>query len=301
MLSKAVILAAGSASRMQKNIERYISNREELSAVKKGEKMAASFGNYPFLDYQILNLIQAGLREINLVLNPEDTFFTNHYNKNGKILFPEAVISYSFQKIPDGTAHAVLVAERFINGDRFVVLNGDNNYSARSIQMLLNTQEKYSSMVAFDTVGFNESTREKLKAFAVVETEDGKLREIVEKAQNPGKYITRDLLYTINNDRLRVNNSIMTSMNLWCFAPAMMYACRDVGRHEPRKEGKPGEFELPDAVKLWMQQGGEILVYYACADVLDLTMAEDVKIVGSNIRKNLMDKMLELEKRYARL
>jgi len=36
-------------------------------------------------------------------------------------------------------------------------------------------------------------------------------------------------------------------------------------------------------------------------DVLDLTMAEDVKIVGSNIRKNLMDKMLELNKRYARL
>ena len=53
MVNKAVILAAGSASRMQENIEKYITDDEELSAVKKGEKMAARFRKFPFLDYQI--------------------------------------------------------------------------------------------------------------------------------------------------------------------------------------------------------------------------------------------------------
>ena len=301
MIGKAVILAAGSASRMQENVERYVSNREELSAVKKGEKMAVNFSNFPFLDFQILNLIHSGLKDINIVLRPDDTFFTGHYNKNGKTLFPEVSISYSFQKIPDGTAHAVLAAEKFVYGERFIVLNGDNNYSVGLIQKLLNSKEKYSSMVAFDTKGFSEATGEKLRSFAVLRTHNGKLKEIVEKAQNPEKFINCDLLYVTNTERVRIDNRILTNMNLWCFAPDFMDACRDVKRHGPRKEGKSGEFELPDAVKLLMQRGGEIIVFYACEDVLDLTNAEDIEIVEESINKNLIDKILDLKKRYTRL
>jgi len=53
---------------MQQNIEKYIIDKEELSAVRKGEKMAARFKKHPFLDYQILNLIQSGLEDINIVI-----------------------------------------------------------------------------------------------------------------------------------------------------------------------------------------------------------------------------------------
>ena len=176
-----MILAAGSASRMQKDLEKYISSADELSAVKKGEKMATRFGNFPFLDYQILNLVQAGLKKVSLVLKPEDTFFTDHYDRHGMKLFPEIDITFSFQDISDGTAHAVLSADRFVSGDRFLVLNGDNNYSVDSIKMLLHTPENCSSFVAFDTSGFSERVKEKLKTFAVVDIKDGKLRNIIEK------------------------------------------------------------------------------------------------------------------------
>ena len=81
MIRKAVILAAGSASRMQNNLEQYVQNKDELDAIKKGEKMATRFGKIPFLDYQILNLIDAGISEVNIVLRSGDTFFTQNFYK----------------------------------------------------------------------------------------------------------------------------------------------------------------------------------------------------------------------------
>lgn len=298
MVSKAVILAAGSASRMQQNIERYIIDKEELSAVRKGEKMAARFKKHPFLDYQILNLIKSGLKDINIILKPDDVFFTKYYETYGKRLFPEAVISFSFQEIPDGTAHAVLAAEKFICNDRCILLNGDNNYSSESIQMLMKTPTQYSAMIAYDYRGFNRWTRQRLKSFAVIITQDGKLREIIEKAPDPEQYITHDHLYTQNNKRIEISERMLFSMNLWCFSSDIVQECKKVKRHAPRKKGKPGEFELPDAVKRLVQRGDEVLVYYACEDVLDLTRAEDIEIVGNRIQKSMQDKIAELEKRH---
>ena len=301
MISKAVILAAGSASRIQKNLDRYIFSTEELSAIKKGEKMAARFGSFPFLDYQILNVIHAGLKEINLVLKPEDTFFKTHYDRRGQILFPEVNITFSFQEVPDGTAHAVLAAEKFVGGDRFLVLNGDNNYSAESIKVLVNAPDDCFSMVAFDRDGFSENLKEKLKTFAVVETSNGKLGKIIEKSQRPENHRTTDLLYTAGNMKISVTDRILTSMNLWGFTCDIMDICRKLKRHEPRKPGKAGEFELTDAVDTWVSNGGEVMVYYGCENVLDLTNAEDIEIVGNSIVTTLQDKILELERRYEQL
>ena len=167
--------------------------------------------------------------------------------------------------------------------------------------MLLHTPENCSSFVAFDTSGFSERVNKKLQTFAVVEISDGKLRNIIEKPQVPEQYQTSDSLYTVKNRRIRVVDRMLTSMNLWCFTPDMIDACRNVKRHKPRKPGKPGEFELTDAVELWMSKGGDVLAYYGCENILDLTNAGDIEIVGHSIRKNLTDKILELEQRYERM
>jgi len=301
LVKKAVILAAGKGTRMQRGVERYIFNQDELSAIKKGEKMAARFSRFPFLDYQILNLIRVGVKEINLVLRPEDTFFTHHYSSRGKVLFPECEISFSFQQTPDGTAHAVLCARDFMGNDRFLVLNGDNNYPSEPLKMLLESPVSFSSMVAFDRDGFNPWVRERLRSFAVIKTSDGKLKDIVEKSQNPESYLTSDFLYTENQKRVEVKNRVLLSMNLWCFDSGIIDACSKVPRHPPRIPGKKGEYELPDAVKLLMEQGKTILVYYAFCDILDLTRAEDIEIVSRQIRENLKDSIEELEQRYRRL
>ncbi|MFW6139348.1 MAG: sugar phosphate nucleotidyltransferase [Spirochaetota bacterium] len=301
MVRKAVILAAGSATRMQEGVESYISNPEELSAIRKGEKMAARFGRFPFLDYQVLRLIKVGVKQINLVLKPEDNFFTGHYHSHGRLLFPEAEISFSFQRVSDGTAHAVLCAGDFVGKERFLVLNGDNHYPRGPLEMFLQSPEQHFSMVGFDAQGFNPWVKQRLHSFAVIKSSGGKLQHIVEKSENPQTYVTTDLLHSGNQGRVEINNRLLVSMNLWCFNPDIIDACRRVPRHPPRSPGKNGEYELPDAVRLCMQEGKQVLVYYACEDILDLTHAEDLEIVSRRIRENLKASIEELEERYKNL
>lgn len=298
MVKKAVILAAGSASRMQNGIEKYIKDPEELSAIRKGEKMAVRFSRFPFLDYQILSLAKAGIEEINIVLNPKDTFFRNHYTKNGKKLFPEVEISFSFQETPDGTAHALLCARNFVGNERFIALNGDNYYSHTSVEMLVETPENMSSMIGYDRECFNPWVRERLKSYAVIKTNNGMLEEIIEKSDNPEVYLVKDILLTGNKKQLKVENKILVSMNIWCFQPDIMDSCESVPIHPPRAPGKRGEYELPDAIKLFLESGNEILVYYDCSDVLDLTKAKDIEIVSKQIQEKLKNLVFELENRY---
>ena len=301
MIEKAVILAAGSATRMQPQIEHYVKNEDELAAIRKGEKMAARFSKFPFLDYQLLNLVRSGLKKVNIVLKPEDDFFRKHYDMKGRVLFPEVEISYSFQEVADGTAHALYAAREFVGNERFLLLNGDNNYSANAIKMLMESPDGVSALVAYDIDGFNRWTKERLGTFAVIRVSGGRLIEIIEKPENPLEYRTSDFLYILGNGEVEVSEKVLTSMNLWCFTPDIVEACRVVPRHAPRKPGKPGEYELPDAVKILLENGREVLVYYACEDVLDLTRAEDIAIVSKQIRKNLVDSIEELNTRYSRL
>ncbi len=285
---------------MQDGLEQYISNGEELQAIRGGEKMAARFGQFPFLDYQILNLVQSGIHEINIVLKPDDRFFQERYNSSGKCLFPEAEISFSFQEVADGTAHALLSAEAFIGDHPFLLLNGDNHYSREALTMLRDTPSVQSGIVAFDIEGFNEYTRKRIESFAVIQTHEGNLTRIVEKAVNPKQFRVNDVLDSGSAGEIEVQGKILMSMNLWCFTAEIVEMCRDVPRHMPRKPGKPGEFELPDAVQLLLEGGREIRVFYACEDVLDLTRPEDIEVVGRQIRETLFHEITGLERRWSR-
>lgn len=298
MVEKAVVLAAGSASRMQKGIERYIKDPEELSAIRKGEKMAARFSRFPFLDYQILVLEKAGIKEINIVLSPEDTFFRKHYSTRGKIIFPEVEISFSYQEEPDGTAHALLCAGDFVGNERFISLNGDNYYPASSLKMLINTPEGLSAMIGYDRECFNPWVRERVKSYAVIKTKNGKLSKIIEKSENPEAYRVNDTLFGKDRNPTKIKNRVLVSMSIWCFTPEIMKACREVPMHPPRTPGKRGEYELPDAVELFLKWGNEVIVYYDCGDVLDLTKPEDIEIVSRQIKDKLVDLVVELENRY---
>jgi dTDP-glucose pyrophosphorylase len=299
VIGKAVILAAGSASRMQNGIDRYVSDGEELSAIRAGEKMAARFARFPFLDYQILNLVLAKVSMINIVLRPEDRFFTERYRGVGRLMFPEAEISFSFQEVADGTAHAALSASDFVEGDRFLLLNGDNHYSEDALEMLMETPPGLSGVAAYDRLGFNPSVRERVRSFAVVETHEGLLSRIVEKPEEPDRHMVRDFLSIRGGLEKEVDGKVLVSMNLWCFGPEILEMCRIVPRHVPRKPGKQGEYELPDAVALLLERGGGIQVFYACEDVLDLTRPEDVEIVGRQIREHLENRIGELGRRYS--
>ena len=155
-------------------------------------------------------------------------------------------------------------------------------------------------MVAFDIEGFNEHTRERLESFAVIQTHEGKLTRILEKAPDPNSFMVKDTLYAGSAERIEVQGKVLTSMNLWRFTAEIVETCRSVPRHMPRNPGKPVEFELPDAVQLLLASGREIHVFYACEDVLDLTRPEDIDVVGHQIKRTLSREIGDLEKRRER-
>ena len=110
--------------------------------------------------------------------------------------------------------------------------------------------------------------------------------------------MVRDFLSIKGGREKEIDGKILVSMNLWCFSPEILEMCRIVPRHVPRKPGKRGEYELPDAVALLLERGRWVQVFYTCEDVLDLTRPEDVEIVGRQIREHLEDRIEELGRRY---
>jgi glucose-1-phosphate thymidylyltransferase len=69
----------------------------------------------------------------------------------------------------------------------------------------------------------------------------------------------------------------MVSMNCWRFDSRIFEACRDVPR-SPR-----GEYELPVAVQLAVEQGGRFKVVPAAGPVLDLSQRADAVEVSRRL------------------
>ena len=86
------------------------------------QKQLIPVANKPVLFYAIEDIINAGIKEIGIITGPnrEQVIETvNSVKWNAKIEFIH-------QGDPKGIAHAVLVAEKFIGDDPFVVYLGDN-------------------------------------------------------------------------------------------------------------------------------------------------------------------------------
>jgi len=78
--------------------------------------------NKPVIERQILLLKSAGVKEIVLAVSVMEEAIKNYF-KQGKKL--DIKIYYTTEKHPKGTAGALKLAESFLKGDNFFMLNGD--------------------------------------------------------------------------------------------------------------------------------------------------------------------------------
>lgn len=86
------------------------------------QKQLIPVANKPILFYAIEDVIEAGIRDVGIIVGPnkEQVIETvNNANFDVKITFIE-------QDAPRGLAHAVLISEEFIGDDSFVMYLGDN-------------------------------------------------------------------------------------------------------------------------------------------------------------------------------
>jgi dTDP-glucose pyrophosphorylase len=201
---------------------------EQEARAGLGQKGMIPVGR-PFLDYVLSGLADAGFTRVCLVIGPGHGAVREHYTGAGR---PARVkVEFAVQQRPLGTADAVLAAEAFAAGDRFLAVNADNLYPVLALEALRKLDGP--GLAGFRRSGLLRGgliAAERILAFALIEADrDGYLRRIVEKP-DPATAAS-------------FGPDPMVSMNAWMLPPSIFASARAIA------PSVRGELELQDAVR----------------------------------------------------
>jgi bifunctional UDP-N-acetylglucosamine pyrophosphorylase/glucosamine-1-phosphate N-acetyltransferase len=163
---KAVILAAGQSKRF------WPLNRQHKGLFK--------IMGRPLIFYTIENLKKAGIKELIIIQGPEKDIEKTLQLYN----FTNLQIRYVIQEKPLGTGDALKKVKIFIK-DKFLVLNGDDFYSARDIKKCLKKKFCILLKTVQDPQNFGQVVVKKDKVQELVE----KPKKEVSKLVNTGLYL----------------------------------------------------------------------------------------------------------------
>src|SRR5881394_1304678 len=180
----------------------------QRQAADAGVKALMPIGGRPFLDYVLSGVADAGVTRVGLVVAPDHRAIADHY----AAARPARVeLSFVVQREPRGTANAVAAADTWIDGQPFLVMNGDNLYPVTALRDLVALDEPALPVFdAEDPVATSNIPPERIHAFALVEIDESRyLSRIVEKPT-----------------AIRPATIRHVSMNLWRFDARILTACR---------------------------------------------------------------------------
>lgn len=161
---KGVILAGGTGSRL-------------FPLTKVTNKHLLPVGKYPMIYYPIYRLIEAGITEILIVTGKEHMGSVVNLLGSGYEFGVE--FTYKIQDQPGGIAQALGLAEHFVNGDKCVVILGDNIFedNINSFVSSFEKQEKGAKVLLKEVLD--------PRRFGVAELKGSKIISIEEKPKNP--------------------------------------------------------------------------------------------------------------------
>lgn len=177
---KGIILAAGKGTRL-------------YPITKPICKPLLPLYDKPLLYYPLAVLMQAGIREILVIVPPDDQFPFEKLLGDGHSL--GLSLSYREQKVQRGIADAFLVGEEFIGSDSVCLVLGDNVFYSPTLSVQL-------EQVGKDRPGgtvFGLPVEDP-RPFGVVEfDQSGRAISIEEKPQNPKSNFIVPGLYFYDN------------------------------------------------------------------------------------------------------
>lgn len=255
-MTKAVILARGLGTRMQKVDASVALSADEAAIAAQGVKALIPIADgHPFLDFVLSQLADAGYRRVCLVIGPEHDTVRDYF---GGLATERIKIDFAVQVEPLGTADAVAAAEAFAGGDPILVINSDNYYPLEAFRTLAGLST--AGLAAYERDAMIDGSNippERINKFAVIEIVDGFMKRIIEKPTD--------------QQIAEVPKPICVSMNCWRFGPKIFDACRAI---EPSPRG---EFEVTDAVQYAIDELGERFATPTFqAPVLDLSSRADI-------------------------
>jgi len=205
---KAVVLAAGEGTRLRPKTD-------------DKPKPLVEVAGKPILSYCFETLLDLGITEAVVVVGYEKEKIIDRYGDT----YGDLALEYAHQPERNGLAHAVLMAEPFVDDD-VLVLNGDNIYRA-NLGAVLDRHAEAGSDITFPV---DEESTDDAKGGAVCEFDaDGNVVGLVEKPETPP--------------------STTTPMAAYVLPPEVFHACELV------QPSERGEYELPDAIDLLIYAG----------------------------------------------
>lgn len=276
MINKAVILARGLGTRMQKQVEGVELDEQTRKAADAGSKalIPVSEDGRPFLDYAIQELLDAGFTDICLVIAPDNSVMRDRYQGISSRA-SDFRIQFAYQVEPRGTADAVHAAEEFAGDDEIVMVNCDNLYSVAALETLRKAPKDACYAAGYEResmVAKGNIEPERVSRFAVVEVDgDWNLKRVVEKPERPEDYALEGKVYV--------------SMNLFRFTPAIFTACENIAPDPVR-----GELELPTAAQYVIDHGlAPFKVLPTTEGVFDLTSKADIAPLQERLRQRKLN------------
>ena len=272
-----LIMAGGASSRMKKSLAQHDLDPSILQIAQRHHKCLIPVGKnkMPLLNYHLLQAKRVGVTKV-FIVTPEENqgFYDFLAQENIKDTFATISIKLIQQQLPAGakkplgTADAVQQAldkTAELKAGSFVVMNGDNLYSVKSLEALFSVAPTQNALIGYDQDGLNFSSQ-RIQKFAVLKvSEKGFLTEIVEKPSKEMLLVARD-----------TTNKIRVSMNIFKLYGPSIYSYLENCPLDPIRKEK----ELPTAVQRFIQvnKKGFLLLPFS-EHVPDLTSAEDLDIL----------------------
>ncbi|WP_048086144.1 glucose-1-phosphate thymidylyltransferase [Archaeoglobus veneficus] len=204
---KALILSGGHGTRLR-------------PLTYSQQKQLIPVANKPVLFYAIEDVIEAGVKEIGIILGPNKEQVIETVNS----VDWDVEIEFIYQGEPKGLAHAILVAEDFLSDDSFVMYLGDNILRDGIVEHAKKFQKlNPDSLILLTEV-------ENPQQFGVAELDDeGRVKRLIEKP--------------------RIPPSNYALVGIYFFKPVIIEACKSI------KPSWRNELEITDAIQ-WLVENG---------------------------------------------
>ena len=180
---EAMILVGGKGTRLQ-------------SAVSDRPKPMAEVAGKPFLEWLLISLYKKGIRKVILCTGYMGEKVEAYFGDGGKW---NLQLRYSHETSPLGTGGAVRNALDFIQGDRFLVLNGDS-YCQFDLDLMGEKHNSKSAMATMWLVKMDDCSR----YGAVVLDDKGMVKSFAEKSSVSGSGLINAGIYLLERKLIEI-------------------------------------------------------------------------------------------------